>query len=56
MGTGAFLGKEAVLADSGRVGEVAAGAGRDEKSGFFSILLDEGRERRIDDRIADQPF
>ncbi len=27
-----------------------------EKSGFCSILLDEGRERRIDDRIADQPF
>jgi hypothetical protein len=27
-----------------------------EKSGFFSILLDEGRERRINDRIADQPF
>jgi hypothetical protein len=26
------------------------------KSGFFSILLDEGRERRINDRIADQPF
>ena len=25
-------------------------------AGFFSILLDEGRERRIDDRIADQPF
>jgi len=25
-------------------------------AGFFSILLDEGRERSIDDRISDQPF
>jgi len=37
VGKGAFLGKEAVLADSGRVGEVAAGAG--EESDFFNILL-----------------
>jgi hypothetical protein len=28
MGQGAVLGQEAVLADSGRVGEVAAGMGR----------------------------
>jgi hypothetical protein len=40
-------GKRRVSARRGRAGE---------KSGFFSILLDEGRERRIDDRIADQPF
>jgi hypothetical protein len=30
--------------------------GRTMLAGFFSILLDEGRERRIDNRIADQPF
>ena len=40
-------GKSCISARRGRAGE---------KSGFFSILLDEGRERRIDDRIADQPF
>ena len=36
---GASLGKEAVLAASGRAGEVAAGVGRVNKSDFFSILL-----------------
>ncbi len=40
-------GKRRVSARRGRAGE---------KSDFFSILLNEGRERRIDDRIADQPF
>jgi hypothetical protein len=34
VGKGASLGKEAVLADSGRVGEVAAGAGRVRKETF----------------------
>jgi hypothetical protein len=40
-------GKRRVSARRGRAGE---------KSGFFSILLDERRERRINDRISDQPF
>jgi hypothetical protein len=39
MGKGASLGKEAVLADSGRVGGVAAQGQAGEKSDFFSILL-----------------
>jgi hypothetical protein len=39
MGQGASLGKEAVLADSGRVGGVAAQGQAGEKSDFFSILL-----------------
>jgi hypothetical protein len=38
MGKGASLGKEAVLADSGRAGEVAAGVGRVRRVTFFSIL------------------
>ena len=40
-------GEKHVSARRGRAGE---------KSDFFGILLDEGRKRRIDDRIADQPF
>ena len=39
MGKGVSLGKEAVLAASGRAGEVAAGVRAGEKSDFFSILL-----------------
>ena len=39
MGKGASLGKEAVLAASGRAGEVAAVVRAGEKSDFFSILL-----------------
>ena len=35
---GASLGKEAVLADSGRAGEVAAGVGRVRSLAFLSIL------------------
>jgi hypothetical protein len=38
MGTDASLGKEAVLADSGRAGEVDAGAGRVRGLTFLSIL------------------
>jgi len=34
-GIGASLGEEAVLADSGRAGEVAAGVGPGEKSDLF---------------------
>src|SRR6266852_1990983 len=41
MGKGAFLGKEAVLTESGRAGEVAAGGRAGEKRDFFSILLTE---------------
>jgi hypothetical protein len=39
MGTGASLGKEAVLAAAGQAGEVAAGVGRVRRAGFFSIPL-----------------
>ena len=38
LGQGASLGKEAVLADSGRAGEVAARAGRVRSLTFLSIL------------------
>jgi hypothetical protein len=40
MGKGASLGEEAVLADSGRAGEVAAGVGRVRCLAFLSILLE----------------
>jgi len=43
MGQGASLGEEAVLADSGRVGEVAARVGRVRSLAFLSILLGQGR-------------
>ena len=39
LGLGASLGEEAVLADSGRAGEVAAGVGRVRCLAFLSILL-----------------
>ena len=38
MGNGASLGKEAVLAASGRTGDIAVGVGR-VRVDFFSILL-----------------
>ena len=38
LGLGASLGEEAVLADSGRAGEVAAGVGRVRCLAFLSIL------------------
>jgi hypothetical protein len=38
LGQGASLGEEAVLADSGRAGEVAAGVGRVRSLDFLSIL------------------
>ena len=38
LGHGASLGEEAVLADSGRAGEVAAGAGRVRTVALLSIL------------------
>ena len=38
LGKGASLGEEAVLADSGRAGEVAAGVGRVRSLAFLSIL------------------
>ena len=38
LGQGAFLGEEAVLADSGRAGEVAARVGRVRSLAFLSIL------------------
>jgi hypothetical protein len=38
LGQGASLGEEAVLADSGRAGEVAAGVGRVRGLAFLSIL------------------
>jgi hypothetical protein len=38
MGQGASLGEEAVLADSGRAGEVAARVGRVRSLAFLSIL------------------
>ena len=38
MGQGASLGEEAVLADSGRVGEVAAGVGRVRMLAFLNSL------------------
>ncbi len=38
MGQGASLGEEAVLADSGRAGEVTAGVGRVRSLAFLSIL------------------
>jgi hypothetical protein len=38
MGKGASLGEEAVLADSGRAGEVAAGAGLVRTSTVLRIL------------------
>ena len=40
LGQGASLGEEAVLADSGRAGEVAAGVGRVRRLAFLSILRD----------------
>ena len=39
LSQGASLGKEAVLADSGRAGEVGAGVGRVRSLDFLSILL-----------------
>lgn len=36
---GVYLGKEAVLADSGQAGEIVARVGRVRKRGFFSIPL-----------------
>jgi len=39
LGQGGSLGEEAVLADSGRVGEVAARDGRVRSLAFLSILL-----------------
>jgi len=38
LGEGAHLGEEAVSADSGRAGEVAAGVGRVRRLAFLSIL------------------
>ena len=38
LGQGASLGEEAVLADSGRAGEVAAGIGRVRRLAYLSIL------------------
>jgi hypothetical protein len=38
LGKGASLGEEAVLADSGREGEVVAGVGRVRSLAFLSIL------------------
>ena len=38
LGQGASLGEEAVLPDSGRAGEVAAGVGRVRSLAFVSIL------------------
>jgi len=38
LGQGASLGEEAVLADSGRAGEVVAGVGRVRRLAFLSIL------------------
>ena len=38
LGQGASLGEEAVLADSGRAGEVGAGVGRVRSLAFLSIL------------------
>jgi hypothetical protein len=38
---GASLGEEAVLADSGRAGEVAAGAGRVRMTAILSILREQ---------------
>ena len=40
LGQGASLGEEAVLADSGRVGEVTTRVGRVSSLAFLSILLD----------------
>ena len=45
LGKGAALGKEAVLAASGRVGEVAAGIGRVRKEDFFNALPSRSRRR-----------
>ena len=42
-GKGASVGKEAVLADSGRAGKVSARGWADEKTDFFSILVEEGK-------------
>jgi hypothetical protein len=42
-GKGASLGKEALLADSGRAGKVPAGGWAGEKTDFFSILLEGGK-------------
>jgi hypothetical protein len=41
LGQGASLGEEAVLADSGRAGEVAARAGRVRSLEFLSILRED---------------
>ena len=41
LGQGASLGEEAVLADSGRAGEVDAGAGRVRSLEFLSILRED---------------
>ena len=38
LGQGAAMGEEAVLADSGRVGEIAAGVGRVRNLAFLSML------------------
>ncbi len=40
MGTGTSLGKEAVLAASGRAGEVAAGLGRERRATFQHPAID----------------
>jgi hypothetical protein len=40
LGQGASLGEEAVLADSGRAGEVSAWVGRVRRLAFLSILRD----------------
>ena len=39
LGQGAFLGEEAVLADSGRAGDVTAGVGRVRSLTCLSILI-----------------
>ena len=40
LGQGASLGEEAVLADSGRAGQVTAGVGRVRRLAFLSILIE----------------
>ena len=46
LGQGASLGEEAISADSGREGEVAARVGRVRSLAFLSILLMRWREHR----------
>jgi hypothetical protein len=46
MGKGAFLGKEAVLADSGWVGEVVAGAGGDRRPSTSGVARIDGVQTR----------